>query len=610
MRMKNPLVLFMIFLGVGAALHAQPVAKGIPYQAVARDGSGLPLANFPVVVRIQLGPEAVSGETFYTETHEVVTDARGLFSLVIGEGTAPKGAFARIPWEKGPVWLEAALQSAASPAFRVISKSRLLGVPYALHAAVAGRLARTGAPEEKTQSIYWTTGGNSDTRPPIHYLGNRDSVDLNIKTAGVTRSTVTKSGQMKIIASRTGPDDALHSYPLIVQGSNQGIYIKVNGSRDGNNNFVTFGDDVRFSWGAIEGQTFPELEAYWAYQLQVTGYIFTGVALGGSIAAWSVAAGGAYGSANVVSGIGITLDVVALAVDLANLLANSITNGINLRNEIGVTYSTGNADYAEWLERVPGERNLYPGQVVGVKQGKVSLRTDQADHLRIVSRSPGALGNMPQGKDQERYEKIAFMGQVPVQVYGPVSARDYILPSGNNDGFAIAVHPQDMKIGDYARIIGVAWESGRDQVPFNLVNVAVGINANYLSSQIEALEKKVDGVTAFLKGESQSVVAQGAIAPDQNAFITKASSLSRKLEKGFSDAEFDQIMDANEGFIRDVFAQAKGHLIYQGFDLDKVPYMRDFIDNPIPSMKQLRRDPAFFTQWAQIDQGIQNEIKK
>ncbi len=610
MRMKKFLALLMFFLGCGVSIDAQPAAKGIPYQAVARDAAGLPLAGLPVVVRIQVGPEAASGDVYYTETHDVITDTRGLFSLVIGQGNPRKGDFARIPWEKGAVWLEAALQSPTSPAYRVISKSQLLAAPYALHVEVAGRLSKKVTPEEKNQSIYWTTGGNSDTRPPIHYLGNRDNVDLNIKTAGITRTTVTKTGQMKIIASRTGPDDALHSYPLIVQGSNQGIYIKVNGSRDGNNNFVTFGDDERFSWGAIEGQTFPDLEAYWAYQLQITGYILTGVALGGSIAAWSVAAGGAYGSANVVSGIGITLDVVALAVDLANLLANSITNAVNLRNEIGVTYSTGNADYAEWLERIPGERNLFPGEVVGVKQGKVSLQTDQADHLRIVSRNPGALGNMPQPKDQEQYEKIAFMGQVPVQVYGPVAARDYILPSGNNDGFAIAVHPQDMKIGDYARIIGVAWESGRDNVPFNFVNVAVGINANHLSAHIEALEKKVDGITAFLKGDSQSVVAGGTSPPEQTNLFTKASSVSNKLDKTFTDAEFDQILDTNEGFIREAFAQAKGHLIQKGFDLDNTPYMRDFIDNPIPVMKQLRRDPAFFTQWVQIDQTIKNEIKK
>jgi hypothetical protein len=35
-----------------------------------------------------------------------------------------------------------------------------------------------------------------------------------------------------------------------------------------------------------------------------------------------------------------------------------------------------------------------------------------------------------------------------------------LLPSGEGDGYGIAVHPDNMLAMDYGRIVGVAWEDG------------------------------------------------------------------------------------------------------------------------------------------------------
>ena len=607
--MKKSILLILTLLCFGLSPKAQSIAEGIPYQGVVRDASGLPLVKAPVTLRVTLGSvEKSNSATFYSEIHEAQTNEQGFFQLVIGEGKDAKGALSEVPWSTSQIWAEVALQTSALPSYRVLSHSRLLSVPYAMHSGTAFQLTNPEDQEEKNQSIYWTTGGNSLTEPATHFLGTQDNQDLVFKTNNTTRVNFTKEGQMEVFSGVDGADDNINSYPMTVEGSRQGIYIKVNGSRDGDHNFVNFGDDKAFTWGEIEGQTIAELEADWEYQLQVALYTLQGVALGASIVAWAAAAVGAFASGlNALTGAAIIVDLAGLAVDLANLLQESITWGIKIREEIGVTYSSGAADYAEWLQRAADIRDVYAGEIVGVTGGLVSLNTQNADHLFVVSSNPLALGNKPAAEDQRQYEKIAFMGQVRTRVLGPVSVGDYILPSGNNDGFAIAVHPDDMKPGDYAHIIGVSWGNGLPNVPYNLVNVAVGINANDLSREVVALEKKVEAIMAYLKGQSASVTGEaGAVTAGQ--FVTTAP----KVEGGklFTDEEFDQILDVNSDMLNELFAQTKARLIEMGNNPEDHPRLMAFLDNPVPVLKEIRRDPRFFNQWVQIDHNTQANQKK
>ncbi len=600
--MKKTILFFIAVVVAVTFLQAQPVAEGFNYQGIARDVSGRPLGNLPVTLQISLGNRETGRRAFYEETHVVQTDARGFFSIIVGEGQQPSGDFSRIPWAQEDIWMDIALQSPERSPLRILSSSRLPAVPYAIHAVSTSALpaAEQITLQEKNQSIYWTTAGNSLTAPETHFLGTRDNKDLIFKTNNTSRINLTKQGQMQIFSGVDGADDKIASYPVTVEGSNQGIYIKVNGSRDNDNNFVNFGDDNAFTWGAIEGETWDELTSGWEYQLQVALYTLNGVALAGSIVAWGAAAAGQFASGlGAGAGAAIILDLVGLGVDLANLLQESITWGVNIRAEVGVSYSSGAGDYAEWMERAPDVRNLLPGEVVGITGGKATLNTDKADHYMVVSTLPAVLGNLPKANDLPRYEKIAFMGQVPVRVLGPVNVGDYMLPSGNNDGFAIAVHPESMKIGDYARIIGVAWEAGKANMPFNMINTAVGINANDLSREVVALEQKVEGIMAYLKGETPSV-RPGGLTTEQ--VLTKAPPTPSG--KGFTDEEFDRILDYNAALFEQIMSHAKDELIRRGNNLEAHPQLLAFLDDPVPVMKALRRNPAFLAQWAQLDNSI------
>jgi hypothetical protein len=138
-----------------------------------------------------------------------------------------------------------------------------------------------------------------------------------------------------------------------------------------------------------------------------------------------------------------------------------------------------------------------------------------AEKVMIVSTRPIVLGNMPPTDDEKNYVKIAFMGQVPTKVIGPVKPGDYILPSEIGSGFAKAIHPDQMKTRDYKKVAGVAWSIlSKISDNINLVNVAVGINTNDLSDIVQRHEEEL----LTLRSEYNELKRQTSAS---NAVLTK-----------------------------------------------------------------------------------------
>ena len=620
--MKKFVLLFLIQTIAAFALFGQSSGDaGMNFQAIARDASGRLIANQPVQVRISLTSKAGVVQTLFSEIHQVRTDDQGLFNLVVGEGKNTVGAsFADVPWQAQPIWMEVEIKSEGANRFEWVNSTQLRAVPYAFHAETANELADPELARnldlEKNQSIRWTTSGNELTEPETHFIGTRDDRDLVIKTNGVTRATLTKEGQLKLFSGVSGPDNEETSYPMTIKGSKQGITIKVNGSRDGSNNFLGFGDDEEFLWGAVEGQTIPELESDWEYilqntlfALQIGSLIAQGIGVGLEAAGLYAAGTGAAASlifawaapGFYADAIAVTAAAVVLGVQVAALIAEETTWQTKIREEIGVTYSSGAGDYAEWLERNPEERDLIYGEIVGVKAGVVSLNTQDADHVMAVSLKPIFLGNAPQPDQEHLYEKVAFMGQVPVRVAGKVEKGDYILPSGNNDGMGIAVNPGQMRITDFARVVGVAWESAEEK-PLNIINMGVGLNNKGLAPKVEEISQKVDNIIGFLEGKEPLLSGTGLPA------VTVSSSVaSAPAQKLLTDAEFDQMIDKNAGFLHKFYADTETKLHEKGMqEIPDVPGLRALFADPVTQIKAMRRDPAMNDHWARVDTFIKS----
>ena len=97
------------------------------------------------------------------------------------------------------------------------------------------------------------------------------------------------------------------------------------------------------------------------------------------------------------------------------------------------------------------------------------------------------VGNNPEAEidGAPGYQKVTFIGQAPVRVLGPVRVGDLIIPSGENDGSAIAVSPSVVGADQVARVIGIAWASN-ESVSAGLVNTAIGVNQFAAAAQVIA----------------------------------------------------------------------------------------------------------------------------
>ena len=168
---------------------------------------------------------------------------------------------------------------------------------------------------------------------------------------------------------------------------------------------------------------------------------------------------------------------------------NEISTALASYATIGVEYTSGNGDYAEWLERMDKDEFISAGDIVAVKGGKITKDLKGAEQIMVVSSNPIILGNTPAEGKNFQGNNIAFMGQVPVKIMGPVSSGDYILGQSNTPGYGIAKHPNQMSIEDYKIAVGRSWANDQSEDP-KTVNTVVGVHNNNFLDIIKDLKQK------------------------------------------------------------------------------------------------------------------------
>ncbi len=135
----NFLKTFILFclLSFDFLLLAQ-APQGIPYQAIARNASGVVIASTAVNVRFSIRDSIVTGAIKYQETHNATTSALGLFSVNVGMGTVLSGTFSGINWGKNGKFLQVELNTTGGTTYTDLGTTQMMSVPYAMYAGVAG----------------------------------------------------------------------------------------------------------------------------------------------------------------------------------------------------------------------------------------------------------------------------------------------------------------------------------------------------------------------------------------------------------------------------------------------------------------------------------------
>jgi hypothetical protein len=124
----------ILLLALSIMLCAQAPAL-IPYQAIARDASGQPLANTNVNARFTIHDGSAAGVGVWQELQTVSTSELGLFTVQLGSSMPLSG----VNWADGSKFMQVEIDLGSG--FVDIGTQQMLSVPYALYAASAGSVS-------------------------------------------------------------------------------------------------------------------------------------------------------------------------------------------------------------------------------------------------------------------------------------------------------------------------------------------------------------------------------------------------------------------------------------------------------------------------------------
>lgn len=193
------------------------------------------------------------------------------------------------------------------------------------------------------------------------------------------------------------------------------------------------------------------------------------------------------------------LDLIASFVGVDPLQAiiganAAASNFLYHYNILGVSYASGNGDYAEWLEREDHLEYLTAGDIVAVKGAKITKDLKDLEQVMVVSHKPIVLGNIPEEGKSHLGNNVAFMGQVPVKVIGPVSSGDYIVAHGEISGYGKAINPEEMVAENFRFAVGRSWDTNLNDGP-KLINTVIGVhNGDWVNvfKKFESNQKKFE----------------------------------------------------------------------------------------------------------------------
>jgi len=161
--------LFFLSIILSLNTYAQPPQK-FNYQAVVRNNTGVVVANQNIAVKAEI-LDSNSTTILYSETHNITTNAQGLFALQVGGGSVKSGVFANIDWSVGNKYIRTSVDLTGGTNFQLVGTSQLLSVPYSL----------------QTKNIAISRVGDSDSI----YFGDKLLIIPGVKVVNTTPDITT-----------------------------------------------------------------------------------------------------------------------------------------------------------------------------------------------------------------------------------------------------------------------------------------------------------------------------------------------------------------------------------------------------------------------------------
>ena len=190
--------LFLILLSL-VMINAQ-AQTGLNFQGVARTSNNVILASQAITIKLSILQGSTTGTADYTETRKVITNAQGLFTVVIGDTGAIStlGNFTTINWKLSPKFLKIEMDPASGTKFVTMGTTQFQYVAYAQFAKsvdaenilgiVPVSLGGTGVSSIaglKTALTLNNVNNTADLSKPISTL-TQTALDLKVSISDVT----------------------------------------------------------------------------------------------------------------------------------------------------------------------------------------------------------------------------------------------------------------------------------------------------------------------------------------------------------------------------------------------------------------------------------------
>ncbi len=200
------IIVLVTYLFFGA-LSAQETQKNfINYQGVARNATNEIMAGEDMTIGIALKFGAANSTVLYEENHSITTDANGVFSLLIGNGSATQGNYNNLPWGSAATFVSVSMNG------NEVGTTEMMAVPYAISSGNAddqsaaevaydnsvSRLSATTAQEAIDELI---SGGRVDADPDPTNEIQTLSFD-----AALNKISLTDGGEITIPSGGTDAD--------------------------------------------------------------------------------------------------------------------------------------------------------------------------------------------------------------------------------------------------------------------------------------------------------------------------------------------------------------------------------------------------------------------
>ncbi|MCF8238357.1 MAG: tail fiber domain-containing protein [Saprospiraceae bacterium] len=214
------LILLMSVILLPLTIMAQ-APQLLNFQAVARNAAGEVLNDKSISVRLSISDSTPNGQVVYQETHTVLTNKLGMFSLRIGGGTVQSGSMNSIDWGGGTKYLRTEIDPNAGSAYVDLGATPLVSVPYALYAAQGGTPYTGGNGIQISGTTITNTGD----------LNGADDVTQSTLFGGDVTGTY---NNLQLKQSSVGileiADQSISGIKILQMGANPGEVLKWNGS--------------------------------------------------------------------------------------------------------------------------------------------------------------------------------------------------------------------------------------------------------------------------------------------------------------------------------------------------------------------------------------------